>query len=83
MSKYFYMLFTIAFFLTFYVWLQTQPVRLAYQVENLKNESDKWDQENKNLRLKVNNLLSLERLDSIAKQKNLSVPDKNSLIYLE
>ena len=82
MVKYFYWLFILAFLLTFYVWQQTQPVRLGYQAGSIKAECDKWDQENRDLRLKINNLLSLERLDTVAKQKNLAVPDKNSVIYL-
>jgi cell division protein FtsL len=80
--KYFYWLIIAVFLLSFYVWQQTQSVRLSYRVENLKKECEKWEQENRNLRLRVNQLLSLERLDSVAKAKKLSQPGANKLIYL-
>ncbi|MBN1622612.1 MAG: hypothetical protein JW871_08485 [Endomicrobiales bacterium] len=80
--RYFSWLLVIAAVLSFYVWQQTQSVRLGYKVDNLRIECEKMKQKNKILRLKVNRLLSLERLDQIAKQKELITPDEKSIIYL-
>jgi cell division protein FtsL len=82
MIKYFYWIFGAAFLLSFYVWEQTQPVRLGYKVDNLRIEYEKWDQQNKALRLKINNLMSLERLDEAAKQKGLITPNEKTTVYL-
>lgn len=72
-----------ALVLGFYVWQQTQSVRLGYRVEEMKRECEKWDQDNANLNLKMRKLMSLERLDQFAKDKKLSVPNDNNRVYLK
>jgi cell division protein FtsL len=81
--KHFSWLIVLALILTFYVWQQTLADRLAYKVENLEKESEKIEQENDNLRLKIHRLLSLERLNQVAKEKKLVSPDKNKCIFLQ
>lgn len=82
MFRYFYWLIFIAFILSFYVWQQTQSVRLGYQVGNLRRECERWEQQNKDWRYKVNCLLSMERLDQVARDRNLINPDDKTTIYL-
>lgn len=72
-----------ALVLGFYVWQQTQSVRLGYRVEEMKRECEKWDQDNANLNLRMRKLMSLERLDQFAKDKKLSVPNDNNRVYLK
>ena len=81
--KNFYWLILLAFILTFYVWQQTQADRLAYKVESLEKDSEKLEQENDNLRLRINHLLSLERLNQVASEKKLAAPDKSKCIFLQ
>jgi cell division protein FtsL len=81
--KYFGWLITAAIVLAFYVWQQTQSIRLGYAVDNYRKECEMWEQENKALRLKINRLLSMERLDAVAKEKKLITPDEKKIIYLK
>lgn len=83
MFRYFYWLIFTAFILSFYVWQQTQATRLGYRVDVLRRECEKLENENKNYRYKVNCLLSMDRLDRIAKDKKLITPDEKSIFYLE
>lgn len=80
--RYFYMLLIAAFVLSFYVWGQTQSLRLGYEVDRMRKECEKWEQENKAWRLKVNCLLSMERLDRVAQEKRLVAADEKVIIYL-
>jgi cell division protein FtsL len=81
--KYFRWLMAAALVLAFYVWQQTQSIRLGYSLDNCRTECDKWEQDNKMLRLKINRLLSMERLDAVAKEKKLIAPDEKQIIYLK
>ena len=69
--------------LGFYVWEQTQKVRLGYRVEALKVECDKWDQDNTELNLSMRKLMSLERLDQFSREKKLVVPGEKNVIFLK
>lgn len=82
MFKYFYWLVFAAFVLSFYVWQQTQSVRLGYQAGNVRKECEKWEQENRAMRLQVNRLLSMDRLDKAAKDRKLINPEEKNTIYL-
>ena len=81
--KYFGWLLSAAVVLTFYVWQQTQSIRLGYTVDSCKKECEKWEQDNKTLRLRINRLLSMEHLDSIAKDRKLINSDEKKIIYLK
>lgn len=80
--RYFSWLLVIAGILSFYVWQQTQAVRLGYQVDALRRECEKMEQLNRDSRLRVNCLLSMERLDRIARDRQLIAPEDKSTIYL-
>ena len=81
--KYFGWIIGAAFVLGLYVFQQTQSIRLGYTVDNSRRECEKWGQDNKALRLKINRLLSMERLDSVAKEKKLITPDEKKIVYLK
>lgn len=81
--KYAGLVLAAVFALTFYVWQQTQSLRLGYSIDNCRKEREQWEQDNKAMRLKINRLLSMERLDIVAKEKKLVMPDEKNIIYLK
>lgn len=81
-NKYIYLVFLGIFLLFFYVWQQNYQTQLGYRVAELKSQCDKWEVENESLRLKINKLISMDKLDSIAKEKKLFNPDAKAVIYL-
>ncbi|MCB4792578.1 MAG: hypothetical protein LHV68_11930 [Elusimicrobia bacterium] len=83
MIKYLQILLAVTLVLSFYLWQQTEAIRLGYKVDNLSKECEKWEQQNDVLKLKINEYLSMERLDQIAKQKGLIHPQDKDIIYLE
>ncbi|MDR3275275.1 MAG: hypothetical protein LBS81_04820 [Endomicrobium sp.] len=66
-----------------YLWQQNTSIRFAYKVSNLQAEYDKINSENDFLRLKINSILALEKMDKIATEKNLSRPDEKSIVYID
>jgi cell division protein FtsL len=58
-------------------------VRYAYKISRLQVEYDKISSENDFLKLKINSMLALEKMDKIAREENLSIPDENSIVYIE
>jgi cell division protein FtsL len=66
-----------------YLWQQNMSMRLAYKVSALQSEYDKLNSENDALKLKINSILALEKMDKIAKEKNLSCPDEKHVIYID
>jgi cell division protein FtsL len=65
-----------------YLWQQNMSMRMAYKVSSLQTDHDKLISENDILRLKINSILALEKMDKIAKEKNLSRPDEKYVIYI-
>lgn len=65
-----------------YVWEQTKAVRLGYEVDTMRRDCERWEQTNKDLRVKINCLISLDRLDRVAKEKQLVNPPQDRVIYL-
>ena len=82
MMRYFNGLFFIACVLSFYIWQQNQSVRLGYRVDQLRRDCERWEQSNRDLRLKLNCLMSMERLDTVARDQKLSAPDEKNTIFL-
>jgi len=66
-----------------YLWQQTTAVRFGYKVSELQAEYDRLNAENDGLRLKINSILALEKMDKIAKDKKLFKPDEKSVINIE
>jgi hypothetical protein len=66
-----------------YIWQQNTATRFAYKISNLKIKYDKINSENDFLRLKINSILSLEKMDKISKERNFYKPCENSIIYID
>lgn len=66
-----------------YLWQQTTATRMGYKVSELQAEYDRINNENDTLRLKINSVLALEKMDRIAKEKNLSKPEENFVVHIE
>jgi cell division protein FtsL len=66
-----------------YLWQQTTSTRLGYKVSEMQNEYEKISAENDSLRLKINSILALEKMDRIAKEKQLSKPDEKYVVYID
>ncbi|HBU68903.1 MAG TPA: hypothetical protein DEE98_00800 [Elusimicrobia bacterium] len=82
MLKYIYGLIILSAVMFFYVWQQTQSVRLGYTVDSLKTECERLEQENKDWHLKINRLISMEKLDKVAAERQLSAPEEKDILYL-
>lgn len=68
----------------FYVWQHIQVVRLGYQVEYLAGERTALIQQQKELRLEVARLMSLRRVEEIARgQLGLTSPKSGQVVTLE
>jgi cell division protein FtsL len=65
-----------------YVWQQNISIRLAYKISYLNNIYEQALIENDTLKLKINNILSLDKMYKIAKKKNFTFPKKNSIFYI-
>jgi cell division protein FtsL len=81
--KSFLMMFILAILSAFiYLWQQNTATRFAYRVSDLRAAYDKINLENDFLKLKINSILALEKMDRIAKEKKLFRPGKNSIVYI-
>lgn len=80
-----YLFVTMLFFTALiHVWQRVQLVRLGYALENLKLRIAEEENENKLLRIKMQHLSSLERVDKIAKGKlGMISPPPENIIYLQ
>lgn len=67
-----------------YVWQQIQVVKVGYSLNQLKLQIEERENDNRSLRMKLNNLSSLERVEKIAKERLKMVnPPPENIIYLE
>jgi cell division protein FtsL len=66
-----------------YLWQQNTSTRFAYKLSNLQLEYDKINSENKSLQMKINSILALDKMHKIAEEKNLSIPDESSIVYID
>ena len=55
--------------LTFYIWHQTEAVRLGYEINRLEEKLQKLQIEVEELEAVKSSLLSLEKVEKIAKEK--------------
>jgi len=69
-------------FLTFYLWHQTEIIRIGYETGKLEEKVLSLREEVRKLEAKKSALLSLSRVEEIAKEKlNLSEPREEQVIY--
>jgi cell division protein FtsL len=82
-SKPFLIMFILTVLSAFvYLWQQNTAIRFAYRISNLQAVYDKISLENDFLKLKINSILALEKMDKVAKEKKLFRPGKNSIVYI-
>ncbi len=69
-------------FLTFYVWHQAALISLGYQTTRLEEKISQLEEEIRGLEIQKASLLSLEKVERIAREKlGLSEPKKNQIVY--
>jgi len=73
----------IIFILTFYVWHQMESVRLGYEASELEEKVLKLEKEVEELESRKAFLLSLERVEKIARGDLKLVMPKDEQIYYE
>lgn len=66
-----------------YLWQQNTSIRFAYKLSRLQAEYDKISSGNKSLQMKINSMLALDKMHKIAEEKNLSIPDESSIVYID
>ena len=70
--------------LTFYIWHQMESIRLGYEIGELEEKVLTLRSEVDELETEKSSLLSLDRVEKIAKKElNLSEPKKEQLVYDE
>jgi len=70
------------FILTFYIWHQMESIRIGYEIGKLEERVADLEEEVKSLQVRKSSLLSLERVEKIAKKElKLVTPNKEQLIY--
>lgn len=68
--------------LTFYIWYQSESIRLGYKIHELEMKVEQLKEEIKRLETKKESLLSLERVDRIAREElNLQDPKPEQIIF--
>jgi len=70
------------FILTFYIWHQMESIRIGYEIGKLEERVTDLKEEVKRLQVRKSSLLSLERVEKIAKKElKLVTPKKEQLVY--
>ena len=72
----------IIFFLTFYIWHQAESVRIGYETKDLEDEIERLNDNIEQLETQKAFLLSLDRVEQIARQElGMAVPSENQIIF--
>ncbi len=71
----------IVFFLTFYIWHLIESTRIGYKLSPLETELISLQEEVEKLETKKSSLLSLKRVEKIAKEELKLVEPKDEQIY--
>jgi cell division protein FtsL len=72
----------VIFILTFYIWNQIESIRLGYKIGHLEVALENLKKEVEKLEAEKSSLLSLEKVEKIAKDKlKLKHPKKEQIIY--
>ncbi len=70
--------------LTFYIWHQMESIRIGYEIGRLEEKVLTLRRDVDKLEAKKSSLLSLDRVEKIAKEElNLVEPKKEQLVYDE
>ncbi len=74
----------VIFILTFYIWHQMESIRIGYEIGKLEEKVLTLGREVDELEAEKSSLLSLDRVEKIAKEElNLVEPKKEQLVYDE
>lgn len=74
----------VIFILTFYIWHQMESIRIGYEIGTLEEKVLTLQREVDELETEKSSLLSLDRVEKIAKEElNLVEPKKDQLVYDE
>lgn len=74
--------FFIIFFLTFYIWHQTESVSIGYKTKDLEEKIERLRSDIEQLETEKASLLSLDRVEQMAKQElRMVVPNEKQLIF--
>ena len=74
----------VIFILTFYIWHQMESIRIGYEIGTLEEKVLTLQREVDELETEKSSLLSLDRVEKIAKEElNLVEPKKEQLVYDE
>lgn len=74
----------VIFILTFYIWHQMESIRIGYEIGKLEEKVLTLKKEVDELETEKSSLLSLDRVEKIAKEElNLVEPKKEQLVYDE
>jgi len=72
----------LVFILTFYIWYQTEAVRLGLQIRDCKDQIQTFKEEIQKLEINKSGLLAPQRVEKIAKESlGLIEPDDHDVIY--
>ena len=72
----------VMFFLTFYIWNQIESIRVGYKISELEENLQSLKKDVEKLETEKSSLLSLERVEKIAKEKlKLEKSKKEQIIY--
>lgn len=74
--------FFIIFFLTFYIWHQAESVNIGYKTKDLEEKIERLKSDIEQLETEKASLLSLDRVEQMAKQElRMVVPSEKQLIF--
>ena len=74
--------FFVIFFLTFYIWHQAESVSIGYKTKDLENEIESLNDEIEQLEIQKADLLSLDRVEQMAKQElRMVLPSDEQIIF--
>jgi cell division protein FtsL len=74
----------VIFILTFYIWHQMESIRIGYEIGTLEDKVLTLGRQVDELQAEKSSLLSLDRVEKIAKEElNLVEPKKEQLVYDE
>lgn len=75
-------LFLIFLIIIFYIYNHVEIIRLGYKIEILKKEKDELEKEIEKLEIVKTNLLNLENVEKVAKEKLGMVPVSSADIII-
>lgn len=73
----------IIFFLTFYIWHQSESVQLGYMMRDLEEKIETLKKDVEKLETQKASLLSLERVEQMARQELMMAPPKDDQIIYD